>query len=190
MEHALLVQAGQQGVAVKLQHHKGAGQRGGGCHQLQLPGQRVVQTVYRKPGVLGKGGVAFDHGALDAAGKHRVGLGFGIAAQQLVVVQRGVRLDTGGRKLLRQNGVALFLAHGGQGQQLMLELAAAHAQRHPLGGQVVVRQKIAQGGGKVAFVGDNAVDQAALRQLVLAYRRELGSVGDGGTHRRVHCTVA
>ena len=72
----------------------------------------------------------------------------------------------------------------------MLELAAAHAQRHPLGGQIVARHKIAQGGGKVAFVGDNAVDQAALRQLVLAYRRELGSVGGGGTHRRVHCTVA
>ena len=77
---------------------------------------------------------------------------------------------------MRQHGQPLFLAHGGQGDNAVYELTAAYDQRHPAGGQLMAGKKGLERLGEVGFVGNDAVDQAALRQFGLAGRRDFGPI--------------
>ena len=173
----LFVQPCNQRITVKLQHYKAlAGKLRGGAHQLDLPGQRQVDAVQLQPAGCGQVDVSFDHGALHAGGQHRVGLGLFVGGKQHVVVQRGGHVGAAGGKLPRQHGRALLFTHAGQGQHPVVELAAAHRQRHTLGGQLVGGKKALQRSGQLGLVGDDAVDQAALRQFGLAGRRDFGPI--------------
>ena len=86
-----------------------------------------------------------------------------------------------------EHGHPLFLAHGGQRQDAVHELAAACNQRHVVHRQLVGGEKLFERGGQVRLVCDDAVDQAALGQLGLGggdnARPAARGRADGGIHR-------
>ena len=89
-----------------------------------------------------------------------------------------------------EHGQPLFLAHGGQLHNAVHELGAACNQRHAAGGQLVVGKKGLQRLGKVCLVGDNAVNQAALRQLGAGGGGDACAPGGGAAHRGIHGAAA
>ena len=91
---------------------------------------------------------------------------------------------------MRQHGQPLFLAHGGQGDDAVYELAAAYDQRHPAGGQLMAGKKGLERLGEVGLVGNDAVDQAALGQLGRGGGGDPCALGSGAAHRGVHRAAA
>ena len=174
-----------------MQQHKGLALQGRDrAHRLDGGGQTQIDAVQLEAGRLGQRRIPGNDALLHAGGQHRVSAGLGIAGQQHIVVKRGRCLGAAGRKLMRQHGQPLFLAHGGQGDDAVYELAAAYDQRHPAGGQLMAGKKGPERLGEVGLVGNDAIDQAALGQLGRGGGGDPCALGSGTAHRGVHRAAA